>query len=187
MKAVRIFAIGLMLSLAAHSVASDFTPVDEATLIEVLRTGQPADKAITCKKLSLYGTAAAVPELARLLPDPDLNSWARIALEAIPGPAADEALRKASETVEGRQLVGVLNSLGVRRDTGAVNHLAKRLTDANADVAAAAAVALGHIGNAPATAALTKSLAIEPIAVRSAVAEGCILCAEKLLAGGHAA
>lgn len=186
MNAVRIFAIGLMFSIAIHSVASDFSPVDEAALIEVLRSGQPADKAITCKKLAIYGTAAAVPELARLLPDPELSSWSRIALEAIPGPAADEALRKASETTEGRQLVGVLNSIGVRRDTGAVDHLAKRLTDANADVAAAAAIALGHIGNEPATAVLSKSLAIEPIAARSAVAEGCILCAEKLLAAGKA-
>jgi HEAT repeat protein len=187
MNAVRFFAIALVLLIVTHSIANDFAPVKEEVLIEVLRTGQPAEKAITCKKLAIYGTAASVPELAKLLPDPELSSWSRIALEAIPGPAADEALRKASETVEGRQLVGVLNSIGVRRDAGAVEQLAKRLTDANADVAAAAAVALGQLGNEPATALLRKSLAAGPIPVRSAVAEGCILCAEKQLAAGNAA
>ena len=54
-------------------------------------------------------------------------------------------------------------------------------------VAAAAAVALGRIGSEPAVAALRHSLAIEPKEVRSAVAEGCILCAERNLAHGEAA
>ena len=52
------------------------------------------DKAITCKNLAIYGDQEAVPSLAPLLADRS-RSWARIALEAIPGPAADEALRRA--------------------------------------------------------------------------------------------
>ena len=35
-----------------------------------------------------FGTKAAVPDLARLLADEQLSSWARIALEAIPEPSA---------------------------------------------------------------------------------------------------
>ena len=46
---------------------------------------------------------------------------------------------------------------------------------------------LGHIGNAAATKTLRKSLAGAPVKVRSAVAEGCVLCAERLLAEGKAA
>ncbi len=53
-----------------------------------------------------------------LLADKELTSWARIALEAIPGPAADEALREAMGDVEGRTLIGVINSIGVRGDAG---------------------------------------------------------------------
>ena len=98
-----------------------------------------------------------MPALAALLADEELASWARIALEAIPGPEADEALREAMGKVEGRLLIGVINSIGVRRDAEAVDGLAERLKDADADVASAAAVALGQIGNAPATKILRAS------------------------------
>ena len=119
----------------------------EAEFIAVLRSDAPAaQKAITCKQLAIYGSSAAVSDLAKLLPDPQLSSWARIALEAIPGPEADEALRQATREVEGRLLIGMLNSIGVRRDAAAVELLTQRLQDQDVEVAAAAAVALGHIG-----------------------------------------
>jgi HEAT repeat protein len=123
-----------------------------------------------------------VPALAPLLADDELASWARIALEAIPGPVADAALRNALGKLEGRLLIGAINSIGVRRDVHAVDTLAQKLDDANANVASAAAVALGHIGGEQAAKALTQSLADAPAGVRSAVAEGCILCAEWFLA-----
>src|SRR5262245_32806959 len=87
-------------------------PNNERQLIEILRSEKPeADKALACKNLSVYGSDAAVPELAKLLSNERLASWSRIALEAIPGPVADEALRKSSESLQGRLLVGVLNSI----------------------------------------------------------------------------
>ncbi len=147
-------------------------------------TTPDAQKAMACKRLAIYGDAESVPALAPLLADERLASWARIALEAIPGPEADATLRDAVATVKGRQLIGVINSIGVRRDAAAVDVLAPRLNDADAEVASAAAVALGHIGSAPATAALEQALGRVPPAVRSAVAKGCVLCAEKLLAEG---
>jgi len=159
----------------------------ESSLIALLRSDSPAaEKALACKQLAVYGTPQAVPELAPLLADQRLASWARIALEVIPGPAADEALRKAAGTLKGRLLVGVINSIGVRRDADAVELLTGRLQDQDAEVAAAAAVALGHIGGAAATETLRKSLAGAPAAVRTAIAEGGVLCAERLLAEGHA-
>ena len=118
-----------------------------------------------------------MPELAKLLSNEQLASWARIALEVIPGPAADEALRKATESLQGRLLIGTINSIGVRRDAGAVELLSARLSDKDADVASAAAVALGRIGNAAAAKSLRPALATATVGVRSAVAEGCILCA----------
>ena len=125
--------------------------------------------------------------MAKLLSDEQLASWARIALEAIPGAEADEALRKATESLQGKLLVGTINSIGVRRDADAVDPLTARLQDKDAEVASAAAVALGRIGNAAAAKSLRGSLATDPVKVRSAVAEGCVLCAERLLAEGKAA
>ncbi len=179
--AIVMVAISLF-SLPATSVAEEEQP-----LIKVLQSNAPPqEKAITCKKLAVWGTAQAVPALAALLPDPELTSWARIALEAIPDSAADRALREAMAKIEGRPLIGVINSIGVRRDALAVGGLIGRMKDSNSDVATAAAVALGHIGNEKATTALRHALAGSPEEIRSAVAEGCILCAERLLDDGHA-
>ena len=159
----------------------------EKELLAVLQSEAPeAEKAITCKLLAIHGSAKAVPELAKLLPNPRLTSWARIALEAIPGPEADEALRDAASNVEGRTLIGVLNSIGVRQDAQAVELLAGLVANKDEGVASAAAVSLGKIGNEEATTALLKSLA-EPGSpkIRSALAEGIIRCAERRLADGN--
>ena len=181
------FFLGAIQSAAIPASGADPTPADEneRQLIAVLQSDAPTpDKAITCKRLAIYGTGKAVPALAPLLADPELASWARIALEAIPDEAADEALRDALVKLEGRLLVGVVNSIAVRGDAKAVDLLAQRLNGSDVEAAAAAAVALGHIATVSATATLQQSLADAPAEIRSAIAEGCVRCAEKLLAQG---
>ncbi|MGD0897948.1 MAG: HEAT repeat domain-containing protein [Thermoguttaceae bacterium] len=159
---------------------------NQSKLIAILQSdAPPQNKAITCKQLAVCGDKDAVPALAALLSDQQLASWARIALEAIPDPAAGNALREATGKLKGKLLVGAINSLGVRRDAKAVDALIPRLKDADAEVAAAAAVALGRIGGESATKTLEQSLAAAPAAVRPAVAEGCILCAERHLAAAN--
>jgi HEAT repeat protein len=175
-------AVALLLQAAWASAADVRTLTDEGQLIDVLRTAEKADKAMACKRLTIYGSKAAVPELAKLLADEQLSSWARTALEAIPGPEADEALRKSMDSLYGKLLVGTINSIAVRRDAAAVEPLVRRLKDDDAEVASAAAVALGRIGNDAAAAALRQSLAGASDKVRSAIAEGCILAAERLMA-----
>ena len=89
---------------ATTAKAQSSAPKNERELIAVLRSDAPeGEKAVTCKQLALYGTSEAVPELAKLLSNEKLNSWARIALEAIPGSEVDEALRQASDSLQGRQ------------------------------------------------------------------------------------
>ncbi|MDA1053115.1 MAG: PBS lyase [Planctomycetota bacterium] len=186
-----VFLAAIIVMAAASARAADdqnSSPEREKELIAVLRSDAPAaEKAITCKHLAIHGSSAAVPELAKLLPNEQLSSWARIALEAIPGAESDEALRKAAESLEGVLLVGTINSIGVRRDANAVDLLSTRLQDKDADVASAAAVALGRIGNDAATKSLRGALAAAPVKVRSAVAEGCVLCAERLYDAGKSA
>jgi len=177
----------IIVAASAWTVAQDqpgpAVNMKQRDLIAVLQSDAPkGEKAIACKRLAIYGTEQSVPSLAPLLADKELASWARIALEAIPGPVADAALRDALGKIEGRLLIGVINSISVRRDVRAVDTLVQKLDDANAGVASAAAVALGHIGGERAAKALTQSLADAPAGVRSAVAEGCIICAEWFLA-----
>ncbi|WP_372898085.1 HEAT repeat domain-containing protein [Stieleria sp.] len=167
-----------ILSVAAVPISAAET---EAELLAVLRSDAPGgEKAIVCKKLAIHGSNAAVPELAKLLSDPQLSSWSRIALEVIPGDDADEALRLATQTLDGRLLVGTINSIGVRQDAGAVEILGTRLQDTDPEVASAAAVALGRIGNDAASQLLQQALQTASGDVRNAVAEGYLLCAERL-------
>jgi HEAT repeat protein len=179
-------ALAALFPASARAQATPNSADKERQLIEVLRSGAPDQKAIACKQLAVYGSAQAVPVLAPLLEDMELASWARIALEAIPGEAADAALRQAIPKLQGLLLVGTINSIGVRQDAQAVNVLSAHLKDADPDVASAAAVALGRIGGPEAAVSLKGALTEAPTAVRAAVAEGCVRCAEKFLAGGQA-
>jgi HEAT repeat protein len=183
-----VLLVGLVALIADVAHGQDAASKNERDLIAVLRSDAPkAEKAIACKNLSVYGSSEAVADLAKLLGDEQLASWSRTALEAIPGAAVDEALRTATKSLEGKLLAGTINSIGVRRDAGAVDLLSKRLADKDAEVASAAAVALGRIGNAEAARPLRQALTTAGADSRSAVAEGCVLCAERFLAAGNAA
>lgn len=169
----------------AGSIDQAASPKTESEMLAVLDSEAPlAEKAASCKLLAIHGSEAAVPQLAKLLSHPKMASWARIALEAIPAPACDAALRDAAGELDGKLLIGVINSLGVRRDKDSIQLLSNRLREGKPAVAAAAAVALGRVGGSQATTTLQSALAHDDEDVRSAVAEGCILCAENLIADG---
>jgi HEAT repeat protein len=159
----------------------------EQELIAILAGDSPgADKAMACKRLAIYGSADAIPELAKLLSDPQLASWTRIALEAIPDESANTALRDACASLEGNLLIGAVNSIGVRRDRASAQTLIALLKSPDVEVASAAANALGKMGGEVATESLRSYLAEAPTETLSAVAEGCTLCAEQLLDEGNA-
>jgi hypothetical protein len=137
-------AVPALVLAALPALAAPGPTSSEAELLAVLRGDAPeAEKAISCKFLAVNGSPAAVNDLAMLLSNPRLASWARIALEAIPGSEASAALRDAAPKLEGRLLTGVLTSIGVRRDTAALPLLAGQLAAADAEVAAAPAWSLG--------------------------------------------
>ena len=147
-----VFAVGELPAIPSESV-----------LIETLKTKPAAEKAIACKQLAIVGTKECVPELAKLLSDKELSSWSRIALEAIPDPAADEALIEAAGKLSWPTSIGTINSIGVRKiGAAATDVLTKQLKDKNLQIASAAAVALGKIGNDDATKALRESLQHPP-------------------------
>src|SRR6266542_3611964 len=123
---------------ASADVSIGNAPADKTTgspaekqrqLIAILNSNstKPEEKAVACKRLAVYGTKDAVPALAPLLADEQLASWARIALEAIPGSAPDVALRDAAVKLNGKLLVGVINSIVVRRDANALGVLSAKL------------------------------------------------------------
>jgi len=161
---------------------------DEATLIAVLESADATlfDKAKACQALAVKGTRECIPVLSGLLDDPELSHYARYGLEPMPEPAVDVALRGALGRLEGRLLVGVINSIGMRRDAGAVGELKELMGSSDAGVGAAAAAALGRIGTPEAVAALQGALG-RPSPLRTAVADACLTAADRLLADGKSA
>jgi HEAT repeat protein len=184
-------AVVAAMALVCGSVhAQEAAASREQELLAVIRSETPeADKALAFKGLAVHGSPSCVADVATYLGNERLSSWARITLEAIPGDEASAALRAAAgpgTQLASRQLTGVINSLGVRRDAAAVPLLTTRLADGDPNVAAAAAAALGTIGTADAAAGLAGSLAAGT-PDRETVAEACVVCGERLMAAGNAA
>jgi len=161
---------------------------DPAALIEALKSPETAvfDKAKACQRLAIVGDATAVPTLAALLSDPQLASYARTALEAISDPAAGDALRDSLLRLEGDLLVGAINSVGQRRDANAFEQLANLVASDDDSVAAAAARAVGRIGDKKAAALLQESMLEAESQRREALASACLVCAQRLAQSGHA-
>jgi HEAT repeat protein len=129
----------------------------EAKLLPILSdsTASFGGKQETCKFLAVIGTARSVPALARMLAgDARSANAARYALERITAPEAGAALRAALKTTSGLVRVGVINSLGVRRDGASVASLARLAAGTDAPTRAAAVAALGAIGTDASLAAL---------------------------------
>ena len=158
----------------------------EGRLVMVLKSGAPqAAKDVACRALKTIGTANSVPVLATLLPDEKLSHMARYALERISGPEAGQALRTSLTKVTGKLKVGVISSLGARREEASVAALQALLADSDAAVAQAAAHALGDIGSLAAVKALLTAKAGD--LTKGAIADASMQCAECLLAGNNKA
>ena len=102
-------------------------------------------KAKACQRLAVTGDRSAVPALEPLLTDPALSHYARTALEPMRDRAADDALRGALGKTQGKLLVGVIGSIGKRRDPQAIVALEKLRHGDKVDVARAANSALARI------------------------------------------
>ena len=160
----------------------------ERRLVTALNSGgSDVAREYICSKLILIGTARCVSALAARLNIPELATAARNALEAIPDRQASEAVRDSLPKVEGLQKLGVINSLGARRDAQSIRALTTLLGNADAAIAGAAAGALGDIATAKAGKALCKFLPNAPEAIREKAADACLNCAERLMATGRRA
>jgi HEAT repeat protein len=183
-----ILIISLLFAGAAVLFAQTVPPqADEAKLIAVIKSADAThkEKVDACRGLALIATEKAVVPLAALLGDEKLSHMARYALETISEPAVDEAFRDALGKLKGMPLVGVIGSVGVRRDAQAVEALTKMLQDSDAVVAQAAARALGDIGNSEAAKSLQNELKRASGQNKLHVCEGLFRCAETAVAEGR--
>lgn len=189
MHPIRPFLIATLIFACATVCFAKTAPPETKDEVKKLAAVLKSDatqkvKADACRELGRIGTKDAVAPLAALLPDERLSHMARYGLEPIPDPAVDKALRAAAGKLQGRLLVGVIGSIGVRRDAKAVKLLAKLLLASDNDVARAAATSLGSIGNPAAGKALLDALSGVSATNQLALCEGLLRCAETQAAKG---
>lgn len=153
-----------MIALLAAALVIIPAPIyaadNEAAQIAILTsaTTSPQEKDNACQSLKRIGTAQSVPALAALLADEKLSPAARNALETMPGAEAGQALIAALDKTTGLTQVGIIQSLGYRREVAGATALAARLNNPDEAIATAAAATLGKIGGADALQALQNRL-----------------------------
>jgi HEAT repeat protein len=168
-----------------HATAAG-DPAKTQKLIAVLQSDAGLfDKARACQQLGETGAKEAVPALTALLADEQLSAYARSGLEGIPDPSATEALRTATSTLKGNQLIGAVNSLGVLRDAKAVGLLRKLAGDPASGAVKESLLALGRISTDESIQTIRQILARGPEQFRPEAAAACLLAAEKQLADGQ--
>ncbi len=136
-----------------------------------------AARQFICAQLYRIGTEAEVSAVAPLLFDPMTTDTARLFLERAKSPASVAVLRAALDKLEGRALVGVVNSLSILQDAASVDKIIALTKSQDAAVALAAWRALGNFGSNAAANFLIETLknadkAVAPVesaAVRTAI------------------
>jgi len=184
-----LFTGSLLSSAVMAAPQSAPRGIDEATLIATLNNAEATwhDKQLACRELRVVGTDKAVPALAALLTDEKLSHMARFAMESMPYGAVDAALRDALGKTTGDLRIGVIASIGVRRDDGATEPLITLLKEGNPATRSAAAAALGRIASSDALQAL-QAFAAEAKGPDAAVAADALhRAAEQYLAAGRSA
>jgi len=169
----------------AHGNKAELAKVEKALLGVLDSDAKRAGKQFVCRELSIIGTEQSVPTLAKMLVDEETSDMARYALERIPGSAVDDALRGALRKARGNARIGIINSLGQRRDKKAVRNLSRMLGRPDQEMAIAAAAALGQIADSKAAEVLAEAKNKAEGKLLSVVLDAYLKCADQLVADGN--
>ena len=135
------------------------------------------------RQIEYIGAAESVPALTALLKEQDgeIKECARRALEKNPAPAATESLRAAlKQGGDTSWKIGLIQSLGERRDAQSVSLIAADLRQP--EISFAAAVALGKIASEPAVQELRDAFDKNT----TGTADALVAAANRLLTNGEA-
>jgi type 1 glutamine amidotransferase/HEAT repeat protein len=156
----------------------------ETDLVAVLESEETsfAGKQFACRLLRTMGTVKSIPVLKILLFDEALTDAARCALEGIPSPEVDLVFRESLDELKGDPRIGVVDSIGRRRDRVAVPHLAKCVNPREPELSLAAINALGRIGSKEASKTLMSFMLVKDL--RVARDNAYLMCADRALEKG---
>ena len=179
-------ALSIVLSSALSTTAHG---EDEgAALLALIQADETmaVDRANAFEKIGDVAGAEAVQTLAGFLGDQEWSHYARFALQKMEGANVTETLCQWLDRAEDDLKLGLIDTIGRRRDPTAVGPLTRLLTHGNAKVVAAAAVALGEIGTTEASTALTKVFSSERDPKRKeALASSLLLVGQQLAKKGN--
>ncbi len=113
----------------AYDFQQDLAIIEKSMLNLLNSEATFAAKQFICQELSIIGTRESVPVLGGMLNNEKEAGIALYALERIPGSEVDKVLREAISESEGMAKIGIINTIGRRRDMGAVDALVGLLDD----------------------------------------------------------
>ncbi len=142
--------------LALEGIATRATRLpapNRAEVVKALLTLTKPDQPLSVRKSALWalricGTDEAVPTLATLLNDAQVQNDALNALRSIGTPAVAKAVAAAAQKAKGAWLRALLATLGEMGHPDGVSVLLTALQTGDAETKAVAATALGRIGDA---------------------------------------
>jgi len=178
----------IIVSAGAPGRESQRTALVRAMLAVLQSSDRLNDRIFLVRQLAVVGREEAVVPLARLLTDPEpaLRQYALGALESNTSAAAAHAMVAALEKAEEPAWrVAVIHALGRRREKSAAALLARQLDNRDAEIAGAAAMALGRIATAEAAAALASAAKTAPQTRQAVLLHARLLCADRMVARGE--
>lgn len=161
--------------------------IEKRLLVFLESDASVAAKHFICRELSIIGTKESVGTLGPMLSDEAMSDMARYAMERIGGSAVDKTLRGALAKTEGKLKAGIINSLGQRRDKKSVKVLGELIYDSVPEIASAAIVSLGNIGDSKAQKILSKAVAERKLSnkLQTEAINSYLKCAEELMSQGN--
>jgi len=172
--------------LRFSAVSPKLQQQNEKRLLQILtsRATRPG-KQFICEQLSLWGSKPSAPVLKKMLYDSTTAEMARFALERLADPAAGQVLREALIKSSGNMRLGIINTLGQRRDIQSVAPLGKFVTAADPLTAAAAIKALGKIGGEEAAPILARIQNQTSGELQALAGDAYLNCADQFLTQGN--
>jgi HEAT repeat protein len=171
----------------AHGSAAEMRNI-ERRFIELLQSDATlGGKDFVCKELSVMGSEASVPVLSGMLLEPKTAEIALYALERIPGQAADQALRDELPKISAAKVrIGIVNTLGRRRDSGSVAVLRPLAFGKEQAMAEPALFALAEIADSGAVQVLAEAQTKTSAALRVSAAEAYLKAGDRRFERGDA-
>ncbi len=160
----------------------------EAAEERIIRTlgsdSTTAAKSFLCRQLRTIGTARCVPELEKLLTDPQLSHMARYALGRIEDPTAAAALHRALGKTSGKLKAGIINTLVEANYGRALGDFMGLIGNSDKDVAIAAIRATGHFPCNSSVSALRRARRSADKDIQIEINDALLTSAEVFLANG---